>query len=343
MLDAVLIVWLSLTAIATVYVAWDAFTRTPEMPVMKWGWVLVTLYTGAVGGALYVLACQEPRPGMHEDFVRPLWKQGLGSTIHCLAGDATGIILAAAVTTALGFRMWQDLVAEYLFGFAVGLLVFQALFMRDMLGGSYGPALRKSFVPEWLSMNAVMAGMVPVMVVLMTRDVRAMEPGSLRFWGAMSLAILVGGLVAYPVNVWLVAAGLKHGMGTVRALGAGGHGLGADRATSHHPGRGEAMSHGEGSHHEPPRPTVSGTTRPQIVAVAVLTLVALGAGVFVADLAGDLRMRGSMIGRRNVVASVPGTGAFSEATPDGHVFRPMRPLATRRVPSARTESGPSTR
>ena len=136
MLDGAQIVWFALTAIATVYVAWDAFTRTPEMPVMKWGWVLVTLYTGPVGGALYVLACQEPRPGTHEDFVRPLWKQGLGSTIHCLAGDATGIILAAAATMALGFRMWQDLVAEHLFGFAVGLLVFQALFMRDMLGGS---------------------------------------------------------------------------------------------------------------------------------------------------------------------------------------------------------------
>src|SRR5256885_3316493 len=33
---------------------------------------------------------------------RSLWKQGVGSTIHCVAGDATGIILAAAVTAALG-------------------------------------------------------------------------------------------------------------------------------------------------------------------------------------------------------------------------------------------------
>ena len=32
-----------------------------------------------------------------------------------------------------------------------------------------------------------------------------------------------GFVVAYPVNVWLVAVGLKHGMGTQRALGKGGH------------------------------------------------------------------------------------------------------------------------
>src|SRR5262245_44611530 len=39
---------------------------------------------------------------------------------------------------------------------------------------------------------------------------------------------LVGGMIAYPVNVWLVAMGLKHGMGSVRALGEGGHSLEAE-------------------------------------------------------------------------------------------------------------------
>ncbi|MFC7694648.1 DUF4396 domain-containing protein [Paeniroseomonas aquatica] len=183
MIDATLIAWFVLTALSVAYVAWDAWARNPELTVMKWGWVLVTLYAGPVAAALYVLSCQEPSPGGHEGFVQPLWKQALGSTIHCLAGDATGIILAAAVTTALGLPMWLDTVVEYALGFGFGLLVFQALFMKDMLGGSYATALRRSFMPEWLSMNAVMAGMIPVMVTLMSRDMRAMEATSLRFWG----------------------------------------------------------------------------------------------------------------------------------------------------------------
>jgi hypothetical protein len=41
--------------------------------------------------------------------------------------------------------------------------------------------------------------------------------------------VMVGFVTAYPVNVWLVAKGLKHGMGTVRALGEGGHSLEAER------------------------------------------------------------------------------------------------------------------
>lgn len=228
-IDVVLLVWFALTALSVVYVAWDAFTRNPEMTVMKWGWVLVTLYLGPISLAMYILSCKEPSPGTHEEFVRPLWKQGLGSTIHCVAGDATGIIIAATITALLGLPMWIDLIAEYVFGFAFGLLIFQALFMRSMLGGSYAKALRRSFLPEWVSMNAMMTGMFPTMVVLMMgRDMRAMDPRELVFWGTMSAAVGVGLVVAYPVNVWLVQARLKHGMGTVRALGEGGHSVEAE-------------------------------------------------------------------------------------------------------------------
>jgi hypothetical protein len=46
----------------------------------------------------------------------------------------------------------------------------------------------------------------------------------------MSAAVGVGLLVAYPVNVWMVEKGLKHGMGTQRALGKGGHSMDAERA-----------------------------------------------------------------------------------------------------------------
>ncbi len=229
-IDLVLLVWFALVVFSVVYVAWDAYRSNPELTVMKWGWILVTLYLGPVALVLYVLSCKEPAPGTHERFITPLWKQALGSTIHCVAGDATGIIVAATITGLLGLPMAIDLVIEYIAGFGFGLFIFQALFMKDMMGGSYLTALRHSLVPEWLSMNFMMAGMFPTMVVLMMgRDMRAMEPTELTFWGAMSAAVLVGLIVAYPVNVWMVQKGLKHGMGTQRALGKGGHSMDAER------------------------------------------------------------------------------------------------------------------
>lgn len=215
--DYALVVWFTLATLSTAYVAWDQFRNNPEPRVMKWGFILVTLYMGPIGLLLYVLADKEPRPGEHEAFTRPLWKQGVGSTIHCVAGDATGIILAAAATAALGLPMWVDLIVEYIAGFTFGLFIFQALFMKSMLGGTYWENVRRSFLPEFISMNFMMAGMAPVMSFLMMgRDMRAMEPTQLLFWGVMSLGVIVGFAVAYPANVWMVVRGLKHGLMTER-------------------------------------------------------------------------------------------------------------------------------
>ena len=201
------------------YVAWDAIAINPEMTIMKWGWVLVTPYLGPVSLFFYIMSCKEPASGTHEEFINPLWKQGLGSAIHCVAGDATGIIVAAVITNALGLPMWLDLILEYLAGLAFGLLVFRSLFMKDMMGGPYLKSVQQSLLPEWSSMNFMMAGMFPMMVVLMMgRDMRAMQPAQLVFWGAMSAAVGAGLLACYPANLWLVNKGLKHGMGTARVL-----------------------------------------------------------------------------------------------------------------------------
>src|SRR6266542_4260609 len=97
-IDLVLLVWFALTAVSVAYVAWDAWRNNPELKVMKWGWVLVTLYLRPVALMLYVLSCKEPFPGTHERFIQPLWKQGLGSTIHCVAGDATVLTFPAPLS-----------------------------------------------------------------------------------------------------------------------------------------------------------------------------------------------------------------------------------------------------
>ncbi|MEV7512482.1 DUF4396 domain-containing protein [Streptomyces sp. NPDC091201] len=296
--EAVMYAWFALALLSTGYVARDAFTRNPELTVMKWGWVLVTLYIGPVGAALYVLSCKEPRPGTHERFVAPLWKQALGSTIHCVAGDATGIMVAAVAASLLGLPPWADALLEYAVGFGFGLLVFQALFMRDMLGGSYVRAVRSTVYAEWLSMNCVMGAMVAVNVIVRSQVPGARDVGDVRFWATFSLAVLAGLAFAYPVNVWLVANHLKHGMGTVRALGAGGEPLpgaagphgdagaaglrrGADRGMD----RGMDMGTGGGAGAAVPE---AGVTAEQKTAMAVLTLLFLAAGVLLAAVFGHL-------------------------------------------------------
>jgi len=269
--------WFGLTFLSTGFIAYDLFTRTPEMKVMKWGWLLVSLYTGPAAFIVYWFSCREPAPGTHEKFIAPLWKQGVGSAIHCLAGDASGIIFAAAITRALRLPMNAELAVEYATGFLFGLFVFQALFMKDMLGGSYTTAVRKTIYAEWVSMNCVMAGMIPAMLLFMSRDMRAMEPTQIQFWFSMSVAALAGGIVAIPVNVWLVKKHLKHGMGTDRALGRGG-----SHVTQAMPGMGSETAQrmagmdGDSAPKAAYEPATVTFLRKSLVAMATIALLAFG-------------------------------------------------------------------
>ena len=215
MLDGVILLWFVLAALAVAFVAID-IRNTPESPVLKWGFVLLTAYTGVVGAFLYVIGCREPLPGTHEQYTSARWRQTLGSTMHCVAGDGVGILVGAVLSSLVGLTGLAEVALEYVLGFGFGWTIFQALFMRDAAGGSYSVALKRTFIPELLSMNLLMAGMAPTAMALRRRVDLAADPGNARFWFVMSMALLVGFIVAYPMNWWLVANHLKHGMMTVR-------------------------------------------------------------------------------------------------------------------------------
>lgn len=127
MLDGVMLLWFLLTAASLLFVAVD-IRATPESPVLKWGFVLLTAYTGVVGAFLYVLGCREPLPGLHERYVAARWRQALGSTMHCVAGDGIGILAGAVLSGAFGISGLAEVALEYILGFAFGWTIFQALF-----------------------------------------------------------------------------------------------------------------------------------------------------------------------------------------------------------------------
>jgi Domain of unknown function (DUF4396) len=212
MIEGALTVWYLLTAASIAFMVYDLATNTPAMGVMKAAWVLITLYLGPIGLFVYLLSCRQPLPGTHEAFVAAHWKQSVGSLAHCLAGDATGIILGAMLTYRFGFPNGIELIVEYTAAFLFGWMIFQALFMQSMLGVDYGLALRKTFFAEFISMNMVMVGMIPTMVMLMHALPESRNPLHPLFWGVMSAATLAGGVTAYPINSWMVRLGIKHGM-----------------------------------------------------------------------------------------------------------------------------------
>jgi hypothetical protein len=263
--------WFVLTALSVAFVGFD-IRRTPAHPVLKWSFVILTLFTGPFAAFFYVLGCREPLRGTHEAYVAARWRQVLGSTMHCAAGDGLGIMAGAVIAAIWRLPAWADLTLEYALGFGFGWTVFQALAMRDMAGGDYRRSLRQTFLPEFLSMNALMAGMIVTMRFLMSRIDGSADPLAAGFWFVMSMALVVGFAVAYPINWWLVANNLKHGMITVRPEGEKSQPVSSGPVPT-------ASTSGSSHGGHPPAPRV---TAPVQAGMAVFTTVLLAFAIWLA-------------------------------------------------------------
>lgn len=210
-LDGVMWLWYVLTALSVIYLLWDQFVNTPSMRIMTWAWFLVILYTGPIGLFFYLISCRQPLPGMHEAFIKAHWKQALGSEIHCVAGDATGIIISAFIMSFFRIPNGWETIIEYAFAYLFGLLLFQALFMLSMFK-NYSQAVYKTIFAETVSMNFVMIGMLPLVVILRHIWPKGLDPAHAEFWFIMSIATLGGFVIGYPINSYLVRKHEKHGM-----------------------------------------------------------------------------------------------------------------------------------
>ncbi|MCK7611200.1 DUF4396 domain-containing protein [Roseibium sediminicola] len=272
-----MIVWFVLTAASLAFVLWDSIYNGVTSWVQRLAWILVVAYTGPVGCFLYLVTCRRPFPGGHVPFAKKPWKQAMNSEMHCLAGDATGIVIAASIVPLLGLTNGWDGVFEYAAGFVCGLFIFQALMMRGMFDGNYWKAVQKTFFAETVSMNFVMAGMLPTMMILTSLWPGSEDPLSAAFWFRMSLASIVGLVTAYPVNYWLVTAHLKHGCMTLPGKDTPGLGHRSPEAMNHagmaHSGAGSHAMSGEGPME---MASLSLTTQTLLIAASFGVLIAAG-------------------------------------------------------------------
>jgi hypothetical protein len=130
----------------------------------------------------------------------------LSATLHCLTGCAIGEILGMVIGTALGFSdlgtIALAVTLAFLFGYTLTSL----------------PLLRAGFT---------VAAVIPIALASDTASIAVMEivdnaimllvPGAMEaglgdvlFWGALSVALVVAGAFALPLNRWLIARGKGH-------------------------------------------------------------------------------------------------------------------------------------
>lgn len=128
------------------------------------------------------------------------------ATVHCLTGCAIGEIAGLAIGTALGFSNLATIVLAVILAFFFGYGLTSLPLLRS--GMPIGEVVPIAFASDTLSIATM--EIVDNLVVVAVPG--AMEAGldSLLFWGSLAFALVVAGLIAWPVNRWLIARGKGH-------------------------------------------------------------------------------------------------------------------------------------
>jgi hypothetical protein len=128
------------------------------------------------------------------------------ATLHCLTGCAIGETVGMIVGTALGFSEWGTIALAVVLAFLFGYSLTSLPLLRAGLALSAVAPI--AFASDTLSI-AVMEIVDNAIMLLIPG---AMEAGltNVLFWGSLSVALVIAGAVAYPVNRWLLARGKGH-------------------------------------------------------------------------------------------------------------------------------------
>jgi hypothetical protein len=130
----------------------------------------------------------------------------LSATLHCLTGCAIGEILGMVIGTALGFSDWGTVALAVALAFLFGYTLTSLPILRA--GFAFSAVVPIALASDTLSI----ATMEIVDNAIMLAIPGAMEAGltNTLFWGSLSVALVIAGAFAFPVNRYLIARGKGH-------------------------------------------------------------------------------------------------------------------------------------
>jgi Domain of unknown function (DUF4396) len=227
--------WISIAlALASAFwIALDTVRRPQPMAVMNVVWPVSALYFGvfAVWG-YYVLgrpkagaaAHRMHPPGGPHHAAQPMrrptptFAQVAVGTSHCGAGCALADLacdfaIGATGFTLLGSRLLTEYVVDLLAAWALGV-VFQYFAIKPMSNLTPGQALAAAVKADTLSILAFQVGMYAWMalVYFVFYPSPHLTPFDPRYWLTMQAAMICGFATSFPVNRWLIRAGVKEAM-----------------------------------------------------------------------------------------------------------------------------------
>jgi Domain of unknown function (DUF4396) len=130
----------------------------------------------------------------------------LSATLHCLTGCAIGEVLGMVIGTALGFSDLATIALAVALAFLFGYTLTSLPLLRS------GMALA-AVVPIALAADTISIAVMEIVdnaILLLIPGAMDAGVGDIGFWLALAVALLIAGIVAFPVNRWLIRRGKGH-------------------------------------------------------------------------------------------------------------------------------------
>ncbi len=128
------------------------------------------------------------------------------ATLHCLTGCAIGEVTGVVVGTALGFSDLGTIALAIGLAFLFGYSLTSLPLLRA--GMAVAAVIPIALATDTLSI-AVME-VVDNAILLLIPGAMEAGVGDVLFWGSLAVALVIAGLVAFPVNRRLIARGKGH-------------------------------------------------------------------------------------------------------------------------------------
>jgi hypothetical protein len=130
----------------------------------------------------------------------------VSATLHCLSGCAVGEVLGLVIGTALGWSNVATIALAVALAFLFGYTF--TIFPLVRAGLAFGSAMGLAFAADTVSITVM--EIVDNAIMLLIPGAMHAPLDSVLFWGSLTVALIVAGIVAFPINRWLIARGRGH-------------------------------------------------------------------------------------------------------------------------------------
>lgn len=197
-----LVVWGLLLALSLGVLIRDLIRNNPQLGgLMKWVWIFTVLYSGPLGLWIYFYS------GRAQIARDSLWRRGFRSVAHCYSGCGAGEIVGIFVTVGLlSLGNWWVAGVTFALAYVAGFGLTVGPLMQEGVG------LRQALWDAFYSETASITMMETVAIGTDLWLSQGATMGHALFWSSLVFSLSVGLIAAYPVNVILIALGVKAGM-----------------------------------------------------------------------------------------------------------------------------------